>query len=131
MTNYHIAWPLHANCTVFAVDRLHMETVLSPIAKGRQREVLLDDSRGCLSGCVGRRVGGDLYNFVRELFKACIISVYKVRCFGVRCWGTALFSNKKIKLLRKSIHLFIVWSKCIMFLQWLEICCLTWHNSFA
>lgn len=44
-----------------------METVLSPIAKGRQREVLLDDFRGCLSGCVGRRVGGDLYNFVRDL----------------------------------------------------------------
>lgn len=44
-----------------------METVLSPIAKGRQREVLLDDSRGCLSGFVGRRVGGDLYNFVRDL----------------------------------------------------------------
>lgn len=43
-----------------------METVLSPIAKRRQREVLLDD-RGCLSGCVGRRVGGDLYNFVRDL----------------------------------------------------------------
>lgn len=44
-----------------------METVLSPIAKRRQREVLLDDSRGCLSGCVGRRVDGDLYNFVRDL----------------------------------------------------------------
>lgn len=24
-------------------------------------------SLGCLSGCVGRRVGGDLYNFVRDL----------------------------------------------------------------
>lgn len=44
-----------------------METVLSPIAKRRQREVLLDDSRGCLSGCVGRRVVGNLYNFVRDL----------------------------------------------------------------
>lgn len=44
-----------------------METVLSPIAKRRQREVLLDDSRGCLSVFVGRRVGGDLYNFVRDL----------------------------------------------------------------